>query len=206
MHGLGADGHDFEPIVPHLQLPEASAVRFVFPHAPVRPVTVNGGMVMRAWYDIRAMAIDRSPDEAGIRESETQITELVDREVARGVDPQRVVLAGFSQGGAMALQVGLRLPSPPAGVLALSCYLLLPEELADERSPASSGLPILMVHGTNDPVVPLALGRASRDRLDALGFRPDWREYAMGHEVCMEEIHLAGSWMRKVLALSPSMD
>lgn len=203
MHGLGADGHDFEPIVPYLGLPEDSSVRFVFPNAPVRPVTINGGMAMRAWYDIRAMEIDRSPDEAGIRESETQISELVEREVERGVDPGRVVLAGFSQGGAMALQVGLRLQTPPAGVLALSCYLLLPEELAAERSAASFELPILMVHGTNDPVIPLALGRKSRDRLDALGFRPDWREYAMGHEVSMEEIRLAGSWLHKVLALAP---
>jgi len=204
MHGLGADGHDFEPIVPYLGLPPEAAVRIVFPHAPVRPVTVNGGMSMRAWYDIRALDIDRSQDEAGIRASEAQITALVEREVERGVAAERVVLAGFSQGAAMALHVGLRLATPPAGVLALSCYLLLPERLSSERHPNNSSLPILMAHGTVDPVVPLALGRASRDRLQALGYQPEWLEYPMGHEVNMEEIRMIGAWLRRLPALAPN--
>ncbi len=201
LHGLGADGNDFVPIVPYLGLPPACSVRFVFPHAPMRPVTVNGGAVMRAWYDIRALDIDRAQDLAGVRESQQLVTELVEREIDRGVRPERLLLAGFSQGGAMALQVALRLAPRPAGVVALSSYLLLADTLAAERTAGGDSLPLLMAHGLEDPIVPVDLGRASRDRLMELGYQPQWHEYAMAHEVCMEEIRLVGQWMNEVLEL-----
>lgn len=194
LHGLGADGYDFEPIVPELKL--AASVRFVFPHAPVRPVTINGGMPMRAWYDIIAFGAAAPQDEAGVRASGAYVSRLVAREAARGIPPERVVLAGFSQGGAIALFAGLREPRALAGILALSTYLPVADTLAAERSEANAAVPIFMAHGTADGVVPLTLGEASRRRLESLGYAVDWREYPMTHAVCAQEIADIGAWLQ----------
>lgn len=198
LHGLGADGHDFEPIVPELRLPAQLRVRFVFPHAPVRPVTLNMGMRMRAWYDIRQLG-GGPEDEAGIRASQASLEALVERERARGIEPRRVVLAGFSQGGAIALHTGLRFPERLAGILALSTYVPLAGTLAAETSPASRGLPIFMAHGTYDDIIPLARAQQSRTALTALGFEPEWREYPMPHSVCPQEIAHIAAWLARVL-------
>jgi phospholipase/carboxylesterase len=201
LHGLGADGHDFEPIVPELALPPGLAVRFVFPHAPVRPVTINGGMPMRAWYDVQlAGGGARREDEAGVRDSERSIAALIERERRRGIPPAAVVLAGFSQGGAMTLHTGVRFPARLAGLMALSCGLPLAERVADEASPANRDVPLLMAHGTLDAMVPLARGQGARDRLQALGYRVEWHEYRMGHSVSAEEIADIARWLRAVLA------
>jgi phospholipase/carboxylesterase len=193
LHGLGADGHDFEPIVPELGL--RIPVRFVFPHAPVRPVTINGGMAMRAWYDILGFDRRAAEDAAGIRASAAAVTELIDRELARGLSSERIVLAGFSQGGAIALQTALREARPLAGVLALSTYLPLAGTLAPERSAANSRLPIFMAHGTDDTVLPLTLAESSRRTLEALGYHVEWHAYPMPHTVCLEEISAIGAWL-----------
>jgi len=200
MHGLGADGHDFEPIVPELGLPARPAVRFVFPHAPLRPVTINQGHVMRAWYDIRALAGARREDEAGVRQSARQIEALIERERQRGVEPGRIVMAGFSQGGAMALHVGLRYPARLAGILALSCFVPLAATLADEASAANRDVPIFWTHGVHDPVIPLALAEQGREHVAALGYRIEWRQYPMPHSVCAEEIADIARWLGRVLA------
>jgi len=200
LHGLGADGHDFEPIVPELGLAEDLAVRFIFPHAPERAVTINGGMVMRAWYDILGLDIRRDEDIEGLRTSETQVRALVEREVSRGVSEERIVLAGFSQGGAIALQAGVRHPRRLAGIMALSTYLTLPEKLESEASPANGDCPIFMAHGTQDPVVPYEGGQLSRQALEAQGYEIEWREYPMPHSVCAEEIADISSWLTGVLA------
>ena len=199
LHGLGADGHDFEPIVPELGLAEDLAVRFIFPHAPERAVTINGGMVMRAWYDILGLDIRRDEDIEGLRTSETQVRALVEREVSRGVSEERIVLAGFSQGGAIALQAGVRHPRRLAGIMALSTYLTLPEKLESEASPANGDCPIFMAHGTHDPVVPYEGGQLSRQALEAQGYEIEWREYPMQHSVCAEEIADISSWLTEVL-------
>ena len=199
LHGLGADGHDFEPIVPELGLAEDLAVRFIFPHAPERAVTINGGMVMRAWYDILGLDIRRDEDIEGLRTSETQVRTLVEREVSRGVSEERIVLAGFSQGGAIALQAGVRHPRRLAGIMALSTYLTLPEQLESEASPANGDCPIFMAHGTHDPVVPYEGGQLSRQALEAQGYEIEWREYPMQHSVCAEEIADISSWLTEVL-------
>jgi phospholipase/carboxylesterase len=193
LHGLGADGRDFEPIVPELRLPFAA--RFVFPHAPVRPVTINGGMAMRAWYDVLGFDRHAREDGAGIRASAAAVSELVDREIERGVAAERIVLAGFSQGGAIALHAALRAPRTLGGVLALSTYLPLASSLASERSAANAAIPIFMAHGTADPVLPFALGESSRRMLEALGYAVEWHAYAMAHSVCMEEIEAIGTWL-----------
>jgi phospholipase/carboxylesterase len=198
MHGLGADGHDFAPIVPELSLP--GPARFVFPHAPMRPVTINGGAVMRAWYDVRGIGGERREDGDGVRASQTQIEALVARERERGIDAARIVLAGFSQGGAMALHTGLRHPERLAGVLALSCSLPLADTLAEEASPANRDVPIFMAHGSHDPMIPKARAEAARDILTGLGFRVDWHEYPMPHSVCVEEIADVSAWLSTVLA------
>ena len=200
LHGLGADGHDFEPIVPELGLAEDLAVRFIFPHAPERAVTINGGVVMRAWYDILGLDIRRDEDIEGLRTSETQVRALVEREVSRGVSEERIVLAGFSQGGAIALQAGVRHPRRLAGIMALSTYLTLPEKLESEASPANGDCPIFMAHGTHDPVVPYEGGQLSRQALEAQGYEIEWREYPMQHSVCAEEIADISSWLTGVLA------
>ena len=193
LHGLGADGHDFEPIVPELGL--SVPVRFVFPHAPVRPVTINGGMAMRAWYDILGFDRRAREDAAGIRASAAAVTELVDREIERGMSSDRIVLAGFSQGGAVALHTALREPRPLAGVLALSTYLPLAATLASERSAANARLPLFMAHGTDDGVLPLQLAETSRAALEALGYAVEWHAYPMAHSVCLEEVGAIGAWL-----------
>jgi len=199
LHGLGADGHDFEPIVPELVRPSERALRFVFPHAPMRPVTLNNGYVMRAWYDI--IAIDRrtAEDESGIRASQAIITELIRRENARGIPTERMVLAGFSQGGAVALYSGTRYPERLAGIIGLSCYQLLAGRFASERDPANQVTPIFLAHGTQDPVVPPALGEAACRQLQAAGYTVEWHAYSMPHSVCPQEVTDIAAWLRRVL-------
>ena len=198
LHGLGADGHDFEPLVPMLGLPRRLGVRFVFPHAPERPVTINGGARMRAWYDI--LRLGGGPeDSAGIRDSQAMLEGLVAREVERGMAPGRIVLAGFSQGGAIALQTGLRYPERLAGILALSTYLPLPATLEADRSPANADVPIFMAHGLNDEMIGIERAHASRDALESLGYAPAWHEYPMGHAVCPEEVTEIANWLARVL-------
>jgi len=198
LHGLGADGHDFEPVVPQLRLPPGLRVRFVFPHAPVRPVTLNMGMRMRAWYDILQLGGGRE-DEAGIRESQALLEALIARERRRGVAAQRIVLAGFSQGGAVALHTGLRHAERLAGILALSTYLPLAASVAAERSAANAGVPLFMAHGRFDDIIPLERARQSRALLEGLGCKVEWHEYAMPHAVCGEEIADIAAWLRAVL-------
>ena len=198
LHGLGADGNDFAPIVPALPLP-AAPIRFVFPHAPVQPVTINGGMRMRAWYDITDGEIRRE-DERGVRASQALIEALIARENERGTAANRLVLAGFSQGGAIALQTGLRHRERIAGVMALSTYLPIAEKLAAEASAANRGLPIFMAHGSFDPVIALARAEQSRGLLQSLGYPVEWREYPMPHSVCPEELADIGAWLKRVLA------
>jgi phospholipase/carboxylesterase len=200
MHGLGADGHDFEPIVPELRLPATTRIRFVFPHAPLRPVTVNQGHVMRAWYDIRALAGVRREDEAGVRQSARQVEALLARERQRGIAPGRLVVAGFSQGGAMALHVGLRYPDRLAGILALSCYLPLANTLPTELSPANRDVPIFWAHGLHDPMIPQAMAEQGRAQLAELGYQIDWHQYPIPHSVSAEEIADIGRWLERVLA------
>lgn len=199
MHGLGADGNDFVPVVPELGLPRSLRVRFVFPHAPMQPVTINAGMVMRAWYDVFDLEGRRGEDEAGIRASQVRIEELITREKARGTPAGKIVLAGFSQGGAIALQTGLRHPERLAGIAALSCYLPLARSLASEASPASRAVPIFMAHGSYDDLIPIARAHRSRDLLLELGFKVAWHEYAMPHSVCAEEIRDLGRWFWETL-------
>lgn len=195
MHGLGADGWDFVSIVKELGLPDDLPLRFIFPHAPLRPVTLNNGQVMRAWYDIAMMELQRLPDEKGIRESQRQIEVLLAREKVRGMAADKIVLAGFSQGGAIALQAGLRHAESLAGILALSTYLPLADTLATEGAAANKAIPIFMAHGSQDTIVPLALAEASRDKLKANGYPVRWNTYPMPHSVCMEEIAAVGQWL-----------
>ena len=195
LHGLGADGHDFEPVVPHLLWPDAPAIRFVFPHAEVRPVTVNGGMRMRAWYDIVSIDGDRGHDEAGIRQSVQQTRELVAREVRRGVAPEHIVLAGFSQGGAIAIQLALRHQPRLAGLMALSTYLLLRDGLQADAAQLQP-LPVFMGHGRQDPVVPLTMGEAAAEALRQFGCDVEWHSYPIPHSVSMDEIGDIRNWLR----------
>jgi phospholipase/carboxylesterase len=199
MHGLGADGHDFVDVVPELGLPARPGVRFVFPHAPMRPVTINGGYVMRAWYDIRDDGGVRREDAAGVRASQKAIEALIAREKERGVPAAAIVLAGFSQGGAMALHTALRHPERLAGVMALSCSLPLAEALAAEAAPASRDVPIFMAHGTHDPMIPIARALRARETLAGLGYRLEWHEYPMPHSVCLDEIRDISAWLATVL-------
>ena len=206
LHGLGADGHDFEPIVPYLGLRPDLRVRFVFPHAPRRPVTINMGMVMPAWYDIRELSLKREVDETGVHESAAQVGALIRRERDRGVPERRIVLAGFSQGGAIALHVGLRYPERLAGLLALSSYLVCDENLESERSEVARELPIFQAHGTADPMVPLAAGELARDRLRELGHAIEWKSYPMGHEVCPQEISDIGAVLNRFFSSQRAVD
>jgi phospholipase/carboxylesterase len=202
MHGLGADGNDFVPIVGELGLESAPAIRFVFPHAPMRAVTINNGHVMRAWYDVSFGDLEgrsRRPDAAGIHESQESITALLERETGRGIAAGRIVLAGFSQGGAIALHTGLRHPDRLAGVMALSTYLPLADSLPLEAAPANKATPLFMAHGLFDPVVPLVMGAGSMTFLSGLGYGVEWRQYPMQHSVCAEEIRDIGAWLRRVL-------
>ena len=204
MHGLGADGHDFVDIVPELHLPARPGVRFVFPHAPMRPVTINGGYVMRAWYDIRDADGVRREDPAGVRASQKSIEALIQREKERGVLPGSIVIAGFSQGGAMALQTSLRYGERLAGVMALSCSLPLADTLAAEGAPANRDVPIFMAHGTHDPMIPMARAVRARETLVGLGYRVEWHEYRMPHSVSPEEIRDISAWLATVLKLARS--
>ena len=199
LHGLGADGRDFVPICDELDLAAIGPVRYVFPHAPVRPVTVNGGMSMRAWYDILGADIPRRADEPGLRASMLEIEALIARERSRGIAASRIVLMGFSQGCAMTLLTGLRHAERLAGLVALSGYLPLAASTAAERSVANQGLPIFQAHGRIDPVIPLSRATDSRDALRALGYAVEWHEYAMPHSVCAEEISDLNRWLLNVL-------
>ena len=202
MHGLGADARDFEPIVPELKLPAALGVRFVFPNAPIRPVTINNGMRMRAWYDVLSLDLPRQEDAQGVHASGQALNLLLEREKQRGIPAHRIVLAGFSQGGAMALHTGLRYPERLAGILALSCYIPLADRLNTERHPANQATPILITHGDYDAVIPIHYGQLSVERLEKLGYQPQWHDYSMGHEVCWEEIRDIAEWLSRVLAVS----
>jgi len=199
LHGLGADGHDFEPIVPELVRPGERALRFVFPHAPIRPVTLNGGYAMRAWYDIVSLERRGPEDESGIRASQAAIDTLIRRENARGIAANRIVLAGFSQGGAMALFAGTRYAEKLAGIMGLSCYLLLANRFAAERAAANQSTPIFLGHGTQDPIVAPVLGEQARATLEAAGYAVEWHAYAMPHSVCPQEVADIAQWLRAVV-------
>jgi phospholipase/carboxylesterase len=200
LHGLGADGNDFVPIVGELDLTGCPAIRFVFPHAPTIPVTINNGYVMRAWYDILGTDIVRREDEVGLRRSQTMVEHLISQEKSRGIPADRIILAGFSQGCAMALQTGLRHPEKLAGLLCLSGYLPLHATVGTERHSANHDTPIFLAHGRDDPVIPIDRAEKSRDMLQALGYHVEWHEYMMPHSVCEEEIDDIGRWFKRVLA------
>ncbi len=197
LHGLGASGHDFEPVVPQLGLNNDMAVRFIFPHAPNRPVTINGGMVMPSWYDIFEMSLDRKVDIAQIEQSSHQIKNLINREIERGVKPEHIVIAGFSQGGAVAYHLALGYPQRLAGLMTLSTYLATNEQI--NYSAANKEIPILIEHGTHDPVVPVALGEQASKTLSAKGYNVEYITYPMAHQVCMPQIQGIGVWLNKVL-------
>ena len=199
MHGLGADGSDFVPIVRELDLTGCPPIRFVFPHAATMPVTINGGYVMRAWYDILTMDLVRREDVAGLRKSQAEIDRLIAREIERGIPAERIVLAGFSQGCAMTLQTGLRYPKKLAGLLCLSGYLPLFATIAAESHPVNQQTPIFMAHGRMDPVIPIDRAEKSRDLLRSLGYTVEWHDYAMPHSVCPEEIDDIGQWFQQLL-------
>jgi len=198
MHGLGADGSDFVPIVRELKLPPLG-IRFIFPHAPMRPVTINGGFVMRAWYDIVVQDLVRQEDERGIRDSQELVGQLIEKEIGRGIPTNRIVLAGFSQGGVITLQAGLRYSKRLAGLLALSCYLPLAATLEKERSAANQDVPLFIGHGTTDDIVPLKRGTDARDALAKLGYKPEFHQYPMPHSVHPDEIADIGAWFQRTL-------
>ena len=203
MHGLGADGNDFVPIVQELDLSGAPDIRFIFPHAPMQPVSINNGYVMRAWYDVRWGDLEgrsKQADEQGVRASQAAIDRLIEQEIASGIAAGRIVLAGFSQGGAIALQAGLRYPQKLAGVMALSTYLPLAESFAREASEANRTTPIFMAHGTQDNVVPYQMGLRSKQILSENGYDVEWHDYPMPHSVCLEEITDIAAWLRRALA------
>ncbi|GGO86854.1 phospholipase/carboxylesterase [Marinobacterium nitratireducens] len=195
LHGLGADGSDFVPAVPLLELPGSLPVRFLFPNAPVRPVTVNGGWPMPAWYDILEMNIERRIDEASLDESAQQIGALIEQELERGIPAERIFLFGFSQGGAVAYHTALRYPSALGGVVALSTYLASAARMPQELHPSNAGLPMLVCHGSADDVVPITLGRRAIAELQRLGLAPQWQEYPIAHEVCVPELNQVGRWL-----------
>jgi phospholipase/carboxylesterase len=200
LHGLGADGNDFVPIVNEMRLPPSLAIRFVFPHAPVRPVTLNNGFRMRAWYDLAAGDVTNRADVAGVRESQAQIEALIAREKTRGVAARRIVLAGFSQGGVIAIHTGVRHAESLAGIVALSTYVVQPDKLAAEGAPANRDIPIFMAHGTYDPMIRPEWGDASRQSLVAAGYKVEWHTYPMPHSVVMEEVDAIKAFFVKVLA------
>jgi phospholipase/carboxylesterase len=199
MHGLGADGHDFEPIVPELVSPGERALRFVFPNAPVRPVTLNRGFPMRAWYDIIGLERGVEQDEVGIRGSYATVQSLIRRENERGIPAHRIALAGFSQGGALALFSGARYSEKLAGIMGLSCYMLLESSFPAERSSANQATPIFLGHGTQDPVVSITLGETTRRLLEGTGYAVEWHQYMMQHSVCPQEVGDIAAWLRRVL-------
>jgi phospholipase/carboxylesterase len=199
LHGLGADGHDFEPIVPELVRPGERALRFVFPHAPIRPITLNGGFAMRAWYDIVSLERRGPEDETGIRASQAIVEALIRRENERGIASERIVLAGFSQGGALAIAAGTRYPQKLAGIMGLSCYLLLAERFQTERTVANEATPIFLAHGLQDPIVVPVLGEHARAWLESAGYAVEWHTYSMPHSVCPQEVADIAAWLRRVL-------
>lgn len=199
LHGLGANGHDFEPIVPELDLPDGHNIRFLFPHAPEIPVTINAGMIMPAWYDVYSLSFTNHEDEQGIRDAAQRINQLIEHEQHRGIQTNKILLAGFSQGGAVALHAALRHCKPLAGVMALSTYLPLVKQFDAERHVANQAIPILMCHGAHDPVVPFQLGDDSRYFLEQAGYQVDWHTYPMQHGVCPDEIHDISQWLQKTL-------
>ena len=202
LHGLGADGHDFAPIVEQLRLPAEAAIRFIFPHAPSLPVTVNGGFIMPAWYDVYDMQIERRVDRQGILRSAERVAGFVLREMQNGINAKRIVIAGFSQGGAVAYQLALSHPAPLGGLLAMSTYLATADSLA--YSQANAGLPIAVQHGLHDPIVPVALGRQATEILKAKGYGVEFASYPMEHAVCPQQIDDIARWLRRVLQLGPS--
>jgi phospholipase/carboxylesterase len=200
MHGLGADGHDFEGIVPALNLPKDSPVRFIFPHAPTRPITINGGMVMRGWYDITGLEIVRHEDAEGLQQSAALVSDLIQKENERGIDSERIFLAGFSQGGAVALYMGLRYPTRLAGIIALSTYLPLSGQTRAEATDANRDIPIFMAHGLLDPVLVTPLGETSMQMLKELGYEVEWHTYTIQHTVCDQEIVDLSRWLHRELS------
>ena len=196
LHGLGADGHDFEPIVPELRLPADLSLRFIFPHAPVQPVTINGGMAMRSWYDIVSFDSEGRADRAGLLESSGLLEGLISREIERDIAPQKIVVAGFSQGGAVAIHTALQTEHPIAGLMALSTYMALPDDAASAVS--RKDLPIFMAHGSFDPVLRMEWGRSSADRLIEVGYAVEWHEYPMAHAVCPQEIADISNWLSAI--------
>ena len=200
LHGLGDSGHGFAPIVPELRLPDALGVRFVFPHAPERPVTINGGMRMRAWYDIKSMDFDKRADLTGVRESAEQVEQLIEAEISNGVPPEKIILAGFSQGGVIALHLGPRFSKSLGGIMGLSTYMCQPELLAGEAHPANQQTPVFMAHGEMDDVVPIAMGKAAYDTLTANQYNVSWQSYRMKHNLNMDEINAISQWLQARLA------
>ena len=200
MHGLGADGNDFVPLVQELDLAGLAGIRFVFPHANTMPVTINNGYVMRAWYDILGTDLVRREDESGLRASQKQVEALIEREKARGIPASRIILAGFSQGCAMVLQTGLRHAETLAGLMCLSGYVPLSASVPTERTAQSLATPVFMVHGLHDGVIPIARATQSRDLLKSMGYQVEWHEYVMQHSLCQDEIDHIGAWLKKVLA------
>ncbi len=201
LHGLGADGNDFAGIVPQLGLPEKAPIRFIFPHAPVQPVSINGGMQMRSWYDIKSLSFEDRADEAGLKESTATVKALIEQEIARGVASEHILLAGFSQGGAVVLYTGLRYHQSLAGIMALSTYLPLPHKTEAERSNENANIPIFMAHGQHDPVIPITLAQQSHEQLQAMGYNVQWHHYPMQHSVSPEEIGDITVFIREALEL-----
>ncbi len=200
LHGLGASGDDFVPIVPELRLPDSAAIRFIFPHAPEIPVTVNGGYIMPAWYDILEMDIDRKIDQEQLLISAKAVADIIDREVARGIDSQRIIIAGFSQGGAVGYEVALTSPKPLGGLIGMSTYFATADSITPHA--ANANLPIHLFHGTVDPVVPESLGRKAKAQLEAMGYTPDYATYPIDHTVCLEEIEAIAAFLVRQLKLS----
>lgn len=199
LHGLGADGNDFVPIIEQLQLPSHLAIRFIFPNAPIRPITINQGYPMPGWYDISSMSIVDQEDESGIRESSAILRQLCEEQEANGIEAGRIIVAGFSQGGAIALHCGCRYPSQLAGIMALSTYLALPDQLSEEISDSAPEIPVFMAHGRQDDVVAFQYGKQSMEQLDSNSIEVQWHEYDMGHAVCMEEIQHIRQWLTDIL-------
>lgn len=200
LHGLGDSGNGFAPIVPELKLPDSMAVRFVFPHAPVRPVTINGGMPMRAWYDIKSLDFNNRADVQGVKESADSVALLIEDEMAKGIPSERVLLAGFSQGGVIALHLGTRFAKPLAGIMALSTYMSEPDKLTLEAHQANKATPILCAHGQQDEVVPMFLGQAAYKVLKENGYQVEWKDYLMQHNVCLQELVDISNWIQSRLA------
>jgi len=202
LHGLGASGHDFEPLVPELKFPQRPGVRFIFPHAPIRPITVNGGASMRAWYDIDSLDFDsRQQDDDGIAQSVGEVSDLIDNEISRGIPAANILLAGFSQGGAIALQAGLTLDKPIAGIVALSTYLPMQQDAVDNIAADKLTTPIFMAHGAVDDVIPVSIATASRDMLTARGAALEWHQYDIPHSVSMEEVEDLSAWFKRLFGM-----